>query len=118
MKILVTGDRLWSNEDAMRLTLEQYKNPHEAITLIEGEAPGADVMSAKVATEFGWTVVRVPANWDKYGRSAGPIRNREMLNMQPDLVLGFHTNIWNSKGTLDCMKEAGKRGIRVKLIQG
>ena len=50
-----------------------------------------------------------PADWKKYGKSAGPIRNREMLKMDPDIVLIFHDDPKNSKGTKDCVKALLKK---------
>ena len=38
------------------------------------------------------------------------VRNKKMLDMNPDLVIAFHDDIENSKGTKDCIKEAEKRG--------
>jgi hypothetical protein len=39
-----------------------------------------------------------------------------MLDMSPDLVLAFHNNIKESKGTKDCVSEAARRGILVEII--
>jgi hypothetical protein len=39
---------------------------------------GADGLGERLAEEMGWPVKPFPANWKKHGRSAGPIRNRQM----------------------------------------
>ena len=125
MKILVTGDRNWTNEKRMReviLGIEEnlyyYNHPGELDTLffIHGGARGADRLAGKIATEAGWTVKVVTANWEKYGRAAGPIRNQEMLDMNPDLVIAFHDDLANSKGTKDMVNRAKKKGVKVILI--
>jgi hypothetical protein len=67
---------------------------------IEGEAKGADSLARDVALELGFKVLSFPADWDKYHRAAGPIRNRQMLTEgKPDLVLAFHQDLTRSKGT-------------------
>lgn len=58
-----------------------------------------------------------PADWKKHGKKAGPIRNSEMLKKEnPDLVVGFHNNIEESKGTLDMLRKAAKAGKTVELV--
>jgi len=55
-----------------------------------------------------------PAHWDEYGRAAGPIRNRQMLDKGwADAVVAFHLNLDESKGTADMVREARKRGLPV-----
>lgn len=61
-------------------------------------------------------VVVFPAEWEKFGKAAGPIRNIEMLNENPDLVLAFHNDLSKSKGTAHTVKTAQKRGLKVKVI--
>lgn len=107
MKILVCGDRAWSSE----LIIKEYLEYLKPDLVIEGECRGADRIARKVAEELGIPVEQHPANWSLYGRAAGSIRNREMLDLNPDLVLAFHFNIQSSTGTADCLTEAERRGI-------
>jgi|TARA_R100000049_G_C1924816_1_gene69394 hypothetical protein len=74
------------------------KNPSE-YTLIHGCCDGADLMAAQIASDLGLTVIGIPADWTRYGRAAGPIRNRLMLEYKPFIVAAFHENIKSSKGT-------------------
>ncbi|MCP9793596.1 DUF2493 domain-containing protein [Vulcanococcus limneticus Candia 3F8] len=48
--------------------------------LFHGAAPGADRAIAAAANQLGWPVIACPALWQQHGRSAGPIRNRQMLH--------------------------------------
>lgn len=96
------------------------------IVLIHGCARGADTLSetalrviyhqkATVKPE----ILRFPAQWYKYGRAAGPIRNQQMLDEgKPDLVLAFHSDLEHSKGTKDMVTRARKAGIEVRVISG
>ena len=112
MKLLVCGDRNWGSNLIIRMWLD-YLNPS---LVIEGESRGADLISRKVAEEMGIKVDPYPARWEEYGRAAGPIRNREMLDQNPDLVLAFHFDITQSKGTADTLFEAERRGISYAVI--
>lgn len=120
MIILITGDRNWEDEDTIREALDLGGGPkdNDVTQLAHGNARGADKLAGKVAAELGYEVFSFPANWAKYGRAAGPIRNREMLDLNPDVVYAFHNDLASSKGTKDCVKEALKRGLFVYLFDG
>ncbi len=84
------------------------------MTIIHGDCPrGADALADTWREVPGLHIDPHPANWDKHGRSAGPIRNREMLKEKPDLVIAFTDDLESSRGTKDCVTEAGRLGIPV-----
>ncbi len=115
-KILCCGDRNWDNLKVIYNTLKVF--PKDTI-IIEGEAKGADTLSKEAAQMLCLWVVKVEAKWELYGKGAGPKRNREMLDMidkNTDMVYAFHNDIENSLGTKDCVSEARRRGIPVKII--
>ncbi len=116
MKVLVCGSRDYDDPLKILSTLSPRFLAGET-TIIHGDANGADRIAGHIAKSIGMTVVAVPAEWEKYGKSAGPIRNRKMLDMNPDLVLAFHPDIEASKGTKDCVREAERRGIKVEIIK-
>jgi len=112
MRILFCGDRNWSNYKVICEVIADLKPE----LIIEGEANGADLLSAEAAENFNIPVLRFPADWDKYGRAAGPIRNTQMLKEgMPDLVVAFHDDIQNSKGTLNMVKQSLKQGLKVMV---
>jgi hypothetical protein len=116
MKVLVCGDRNWNNAEAMAREL-MYLSTRGDITIIHGDCRGADKMAGEFATLMGFKVIAVPAEWEKYGRRAGPVRNRKMFDENtPDLVLAFHEHIEDSKGTKDMMTYAKKKGCPVRLV--
>ncbi len=116
-RILITGDRNWSNSDMIAATFhEHHLVPSDVI--IHGDARGADRMGAEIArNEFHISeshILAFPADWNQYGRSAGPIRNQQMLTEgKPTLVLAFHDNIHNSKGTKDMIIRALEADVTV-----
>ena len=120
MKVLVCGNRHWDNINSIMSELEILTFTDGDNFLITGGCSGADYMAECITrntdlSDF-WTIKVFHADWDKHGKSAGPIRNREMLDMEPDIVLAFHGDLSKSKGTKDCVFEANRRGIRVVLI--
>ncbi len=116
MRLLVCGDRNWYDTEFVYNFIRRLDERHPIMLLIEGEAPGADTAARLAGERLGIPVMAMPAHWEQYGRSAGPRRNREMLDQLPDLVLAFHDNISASKGTADCLRAAEQRSIPSKLI--
>lgn len=121
MIIVVTGDREWESletiSEAFKWFLNHYKVTPEQVMVIEGEARGADKRCRLVAEEMGMNVKALPAEWEKYGRAAGPIRNQSMLDFHPEVCLAFHDDLENSKGTKDMVKRSKKFGIPVWHFQ-
>ena len=113
--ILICGDRNWQNKDKIKEFLMELKLKCNNFKVINGACRGADKMSSQVCKELNIVCQEVPANWATYGKVAGPRRNKMMLDLKPDLVIAFHNDIENSKGTKDCVREAKKRNIEVKL---
>ena len=122
LKLLVCGDRNWTEVQIIHDWLSAFNKSDEwlEITLVHGAAKGADSIAGEIAKSFAWNVKPYPAEWDKYGKAAGPIRNRQMLKENPDIdiVLGFHTNLKESKGTKDMLILAIQEGIEMHLITG
>jgi YspA, cpYpsA-related SLOG family len=112
LTVLVTGSRDWKDG---RTIVKRLLECPDGTTIIEGGASGADAIARHGATALGFKVMTVRANWS-LGRSAGPVRNRQMLDMKPDLVLAYRLHM--SRGTTDCIEEAIKRGIPYELVDG
>lgn len=111
MKVLVCGSRDWTDYDAIYKRLKKLDIYAE---IIEGGQRGADLMAKEAAETIGLDYIEYGANWKREGRSAGPIRNRKMLDREkPDLVIAFP--LPQSKGTLDMIAEAERRGIEVDV---
>lgn len=110
MRILVTGSRDWDDRRLLEAVLRRYATG--MVTIVEGGARGADSLAAALAEEEGWDVETYPAHWEKYGKSAGYIRNMEMVEYGADLCVAFIKN--NSKGATMCADLAEKAGIRTE----
>jgi Ni,Fe-hydrogenase III small subunit len=110
-RLLVTGSRDWADEDMVRRALAEHSQPE--VVLVFGACPtGADAMA-----EACWPgpVERHPADWRRYGRSAGPRRNAEMVAAGADLCLAFIRN--GSRGATHTAGLAERAGIPVVLYE-
>jgi hypothetical protein len=118
LRLLVCGDRDWANAESIAA---QIRVMHPDV-IIEGEARGADRIAHDIALEMGFikgkTLLSFPADWQKYHKAAGPIRNQQMLDEgKPNRVIAFHSNITESKGTKDMVERARKAGIEVMVFK-
>lgn len=118
MRLLICGSRSYLYEanvyDALKTMLERYP----ALEIIHGGAAGADTHAARFAGFHCLPVHVYPANWNKYGPSAGPIRNQLMLDSgRPDYVFAFIDKpLGKSRGTNDMVKRAQAAGVSVRIF--
>jgi len=124
MRVLVCGGRNFTNRALLYSTLDaiatQYKLWAEpdaygntlplGLVIISGGARGADRIAVDYAM-VNWTGFKeFPADWKKYGKSAGHIRNRQMLvEGKPDLVVAFP----GGRGTANMVAQARCANIPV-----
>lgn len=114
-RLVVTGGRDYGDRDAVfrQLSACRASAARTGMTLvvIHGDCPtGADHWASLWCQRTGVTERRYRADWNRYGRSAGPRRNEEMLaREQPDMVLAFP----GGRGTADCVRRARARGLLV-----
>ena len=107
MKILVCGGRDYTDRDAVFSFLDQLSG---VTRVIHGGARGADTLAGEWADARDITCDMYPANWDKYGKAAGAIRNQQMLDeARPDAVVAFP----GGRGTADMVARATLAGVPV-----
>ena len=110
MRILVTGSRLYDDTIQLRVALSDaifptvMDNPGEDVTLVVGDATGADARAVDFAQYLGLRIEVHAADWPRYGRGAGPIRNQEMVDSGADMALAFRIRGVPSHGTDDCVR--------------
>lgn len=111
MRILVTGSRDWGNRAVIEEALSPYSRRDNAI-LVSGACPtGADAIAEEIWEGWGLPVERHPADWKRYGKRAGFIRNQEMVDLGAYWCLAFRRNY--SPGTTHCANAAHMAGIPV-----
>ena len=108
-RIAVTGGRNFMNFLTIRKAFQEI-NLNENDTIVHGGCSGCDQLCAEVAKEFKAKTEEYLANWNKYGRAAGPIRNEEMLKSNIDMLLAFR----GGTGTDNCIKKAKELQIEVR----
>jgi hypothetical protein len=113
MRVLVCGNRQWTDYELIYTRLSKLP---EGTIVIHGGARGADALAGIAAKVLGLDVDCNPAEWQRYSKAAGPIRNRTMLDMKPDLVIAFNDPRVNSCGTRNMVHQAKRRHVPIEII--
>lgn len=117
IKVIIAGTRDFNDYAFLKRNLDYFLqgiNPNnEEIEIVSGNARGADKLGERYAKEHNLPVKLFPANWDKYGKRAGYLRNQEMANYS-DMLIAF----WDekSKGTKHMIDIAKKQGLTVIVV--
>jgi len=89
-RVLVCGGRDYFDRDKVYEILSEIYTECIIDVIISGHAKGADSLGEEYAKYFNIPVEIYPANWKRYGKSAGYKRNQQMLDEgKPDLVVAF-----------------------------
>lgn len=117
MKILVCGGRHFNNYNVLEMIIDNILTHKyvDDIEIVSGGCAGADKLGEKYAKLNNFPIKVFPANWTKYGKAAGPIRNKEMVDYikqyNDSLVMAFTSK--NTKGTQNTVALAKKANIPV-----
>ena len=113
-RIAVGGCRYYNNYDVFCEFLDEcfIQLDKKDITILSGKCSGVDNMAERYAIEKGYDLETYPAEWNKFGKSAGPKRNRIMAE-RADLVMVFWD--YKSKGTKNLIEYATKFNKPVKI---
>ena len=116
MNIIIAGGRDFNNYELLKercLAIIDSFIFKDDIKIVCGKARGADTIGENFAKEFNYQILEYPADWHKYGRSAGYIRNEEMAKVSQVLIA-----FWDgkSKGTKHMINLAKKYNLEIHII--
>lgn len=117
IRILVCGGRHFDNYDLLEKTINEVTEESgcEDIEIVSGHCDGADKLGELYAEKHNAAVKIFPAEWKKYGKRAGPMRNKQMVDYisgcEHKTVIAFVSV--NTKGTRNTSALAKKAGVLV-----
>lgn len=113
MKISIIGSRTFNDYDFLKQSILENIAINDIDVIVSGGAKGADKLGELFAEEFNKRTIIFLPDWEKYGKSAGFIRNADIIK-NSDFVFAF----WNgvSKGTLNSINTAKKLNKKIKIF--
>lgn len=115
-RVIIAGGRYFNNYQLLKercdFYLQSKKRSHNVI-IVSGHASGADSLGEQYANEEGFDTQLFPADWNKHGKAADPIRNAEMAEVA-DALIAF----WDgkSRGTANMIQLAKDKGLKVAIV--
>ena len=118
-RVVIAGCRDYTNYDELKayvdMCLSNIRKDNDII-IVSGGAKGADSLGEQYANENGFEVELHLADWDKYGRGAGPQRNKEMAAVSDFVICFWDGKSRGTKSMIEYAKQLNKP-VRVKQIQ-
>lgn len=111
-RVLVCGGRRYADKDILCDCLDERLAAWRFLVLIHGDAEGADRLADAWALERGVQPAVCRANWSKWPRAAGFIRNDRMLILQPQVCIAFP----GGRGTAHMIRQCESAGIAVRRV--
>lgn len=112
-RVIIAGGRDFDDYQLLKATMDKLLcNITDEITVVCGQAKGADTLGEQYAMEKGYAIDYYPAQWKLYGKRAGYLRNEQMAQ-NADALAAF----WNgeSRGTKHMIELAKRYGLKVRV---
>ncbi len=118
ISVICAGCRKFNDYHLLAIKLDQFCIAHKDanVEIVSGTCRGADKLGEQYAKEQNLKCKQFPAEWKKFGRGAGPIRNREMAKYASHLIAFWDGNK-NRSGTWSMIQIATKLGLTVEIVQ-
>lgn len=113
MKIVIAGGRDFNDYELLKSSCDLLFKSYEDVEIVSGTARGADSLGEQYANEMGYSIKRFPADWDKFKKAAGYIRNEQMAEYA-DCLVAFYDG--SSKGTTHMINLAQKHNLIIHII--
>ena len=113
MKLIIAGGRNFTNYQKLKQICDQFLQDKPNIEIVSGAYyKGADKLGEQYAKEKGFKLKQFPANWDKHGKAAGPIRNQQMAEYADTLIAFWDRK---SRGTKNMIQLAKNKNLKLKI---
>ena len=113
-RVIIAGTRTFSDYELLESHVRYMlsRRSKSEVEIVSGGAAGADALGERFARENGYRLRVFPADWEKYGRRAGILRNQQMVDYA-DALIAFHDG--TSRGTAHVIAAAKEVGLRVSV---
>ncbi|MGV8944901.1 MAG: DUF2493 domain-containing protein [Lutibacter sp.] len=112
IRVIIAGGRNYEDYHKLCQVCDDFLKNESNIEIVSGAYKGADLLGELYAKERNYPIKQFPADWRRYGKSAGLKRNTEMANYA-DALIAF----WDgkSKGTKNMIELAISQGLKIQI---
>ena len=112
IKVIIAGGRDFDDYPKLCRICDVILQGQNKVEIVSGTCKGADLLGERYAIERNYHIKQFPADWKRYGKSAGYKRNVEMAVYADELIA-----FWDgkSKGTKNMIDQATQAGLNVKV---
>ena len=113
MRVIIAGSRNFADYHLLKTSCDSILKEISVSEIVSGTSYGADRLGERYASEKGYSLKQFPADWGRYGKKAGYLRNDEMASYA-DILIAF----WDgaSKGTALMIECAARKGLTIHKI--
>lgn len=121
MKLIIAGSRDFHDYELLIKEVDNFIGVHcitildSPVEIISGMARGADMLGYRYARDTGYYCYKMPADWDKFGKSAGYRRNEEMAKIATHCIV-FRIGGNSSKGSTHMINLAKEYGLVLRVV--
>lgn len=112
MKVIIAGSRHCESFKVVLDAMNESPFVGKITEIVSGGARGVDTIGENLGVLMGIPVKRFPAEWDKFGRAAGPKRNRQMAEYADALIAVLYPG---SRGTANMIEQAKRLGLKIHV---
>lgn len=108
LRMIIAGSRSFTDKKRMYSHMKRYTYAKIITEVVSGTAKGADRLGERWADLKDIPIKRFPADWDKYGKRAGHIRNKRMAKYADEAIIFWDGESKGAKDMMECMSELNK----------
>jgi hypothetical protein len=117
MRIIIAGTRTFNDFEFLKSEMAKFRaslQKESPLEVVSGCAKGADTLGESWASQEGLKIHRYPADWNKNGKAAGPLRNVQMADNAEACVI-----FWDGKssGSKHMIATAIAKGLITKVVR-
>ena len=104
-RLIVAGSRNFNDYQFVKDEVTKYINDlGNVVEIVSGKAKGVDTLGERIAEELGLKIAEFPADWEKFGKRAGYLRNTEMGKYATHAIIFCNSEDKGSTMMLNIMK--------------
>jgi len=108
MKLAIVGSRTFNDYNKLCEFISQNFDINSITHIVSGGARGADALGERFAADYGKELIVFKADWDKYGKRAGFIRNVDIINECDQCVAFWDGESHGTKHDIELCEKQGK----------